>query len=97
MRAGGMGAGMQSGRFYGKIVNEKTNKGIDAASVQLMASKFDPATKQRKDTLINGMLTQPNGDFFLENVPFMGDYKLKISAIGFKPQEEKISFLAPEL
>ena len=95
-RGGGMGAGMQSGRFYGKIVDSKTGKPVDAASVQLISSKFDFAKRTRKDTIINGMLTQPNGDFALENVPFMGDYKLKISAIGYKESETKVSFLTPD-
>jgi len=95
-RAGGMGMG-QSGRFYGKIVNATTGKGVDASSVQLISAKFDPVKKVKKDTIINGMLTQPNGDFSLENVPFMGDYRLKISAIGFKDHEQKISFLTPEM
>jgi outer membrane receptor protein involved in Fe transport len=93
----GMGGMGQSGRFYGKIVDANTGKGMDATSVQLISTKFDPVTKQRKDTIINGMLTQPNGDFALENVPFMGDYKLKISAIGYLEQEQKISFLTPEM
>lgn len=94
----GMGGGMgQNGRFYGKIVDASTGKGMDAVSVQLISTKFDPATRQRKDTIINGMLTQPNGDFSLENVPLMGDYKLKVSAIGFKDKEEKVSFLTPEM
>lgn len=98
--AGARGAGMgmgQSGRFYGKIVDANTGKGMDAASVQLISAKFDPATRQRKDTIINGMLTQPNGDFSLENVPFMGDYKLKISAIGYREIEQKVSFLTPDM
>jgi outer membrane receptor protein involved in Fe transport len=97
MRGAGMAGGMQSGRFYGKIVDAKTGKGVDAASVQLVTVKFDPATKQRKDTIVNGMLTQGNGDFALENVPFMGDYRLKITAIGYKVIEQKVSFLSPEI
>jgi outer membrane receptor protein involved in Fe transport len=93
---GGMGMG-QTGRFYGKIVDAANGKGLDATSVQLISTKFDPLTKTRKDTIISGMLTQPNGDFSLEGVPFMGDYKLKISAIGYKEIEQKVSFLTPEM
>lgn len=92
------GMGMaQNGRFYGKIVDANSGKGIDASSVQLIASKFDAASKKRMDTIINGMLTQANGDFSLENVPFMGDYRLKITAIGYKIIEQKISFLTPDM
>jgi hypothetical protein len=57
------GAGMSMGRFYGKILDSKSNKGIDAASVQLIQSKFDTVSRKRKDTIISGMLTKANGDF----------------------------------
>ncbi|MEO7309164.1 MAG: outer membrane beta-barrel family protein [Chitinophagaceae bacterium] len=93
-RTGGMG--MQSGRFYGKVVDEN-GKPIDASSVQLITTKFDFATRSKKDSNINGQLTEANGDFSLDNVPFMGDYRLKISAIGYKKIEQKISFLTPEM
>lgn len=91
---GGRGPGGQAaniGRFYGKIVDDK-NKGLDAASVQLIMNKFDPALKQRKDTVISGMLTRANGDFSLENLPLFGNYKLVITAIGYKTIEQKVAF-----
>ncbi len=97
---GGMGRGMggasQTGRFYGKVLDSTTNKPMDAVSVELIASKFDMAKRQRKDTILTGMLSQPNGDFSLENVPVMGDYRIRIMAIGYKTIEKKISFLTPE-
>jgi len=95
-RGGGAGMAMQNGRFYGKVVDQKTNKPIDASSIQLITTKFDFATRSRKDSTINGQLTEANGDFSLDNVPFMGEYRLKISAIGYKTLEQKISFLTPE-
>src|ERR1700712_3645346 len=94
--AGGAGGGMPNGKFYGKIVDSKTNKPIDAVSVQLVTAKFDRVTKARKDTVINGQLTSKNGDFTLENVPIMGDYRLKVTAIGFKTIEQKVSFLTAD-
>lgn len=93
----GMGGMGQNGHFYGKIVDASSGKGVDASSVQLITTKFDPVKKQRKDTVINGMLTKPNGDFSLENVPIMGEYRLKITAIGYKTLEQKVSFLTPEM
>lgn len=96
--AGGLGGGgaMPNGRFYGKIVDSKTNKPMDAVSVQLVTTKFDRVKMTRKDTTINGQLTSSNGDFSLENVPMMGDYHLKITAIGFKSIDQKVSFLTPD-
>ena len=89
-RAGG--ASMNIGRFYGKIVDGKTNKGIEAVSVQLLLNKFDTVDKKRKDTLVSGMLTRKSGDFSLENLPVFGNYRLKITAIGYKTIEQKVAF-----
>lgn len=88
--------GMQNGRFYGKIIDMKSGKSIDAASVQLVVSKFDIASRKKKDSMINGQLTEFNGDFSLENIPLLGDYRLKVTAIGYKTIEQKVSFLSPE-
>jgi outer membrane receptor protein involved in Fe transport len=92
----GMGRGggqqMNMGRLYGKIVDAKTNKPVDAVSVQLYQNKFDSATKTRKDVIINGQLTKANGEFNLEGLPVMSAFKLKISAIGYKSLEQKVSF-----
>lgn len=89
---GAGGANATIGHFYGKLVDAKTNKGVDAASVQLFQAKFDTLTKKRKDTLVGGMLTRPNGEFSLENLPIFGSYTLKISAIGYTSIEQKIAF-----
>lgn len=86
------GQGMNVGHFYGKVVDSASNKAIDAASVQLIQSKFDTATKKRKDVIASGMLTGKNGEFSLENLPVMAQYRLKITAIGYKPIERKIAF-----
>lgn len=90
---GNRGNGQQpTGRLYGKIVDTASGKPVEYASIQLLQSKMDPVTKQRKDTIINGMLTQSNGEFSLENVPVFGQLKLKISAIGFKEKVQPVSF-----
>lgn len=97
MGGGGMGAGMsQNGRFYGKIVDAAGGKPVPAASIQLVSSKFNMAQRKMTDTVLTGQLTPNNGDFSLENIPVMGDYKLVISAIGFKPYTQKVSFLTKE-
>src|SRR5277367_856384 len=84
-----MGGGRQGGQapsighFYGKIVDLKTNKGIDGVSVQLYQSKMDTVTKKRKDVPISGMITESKGNFSLENLPIFGNFHLKITAIGY--------------
>ena len=89
----GQGAqNMNMGRFYGRIVDKTTNKGVDAASVQLVQNRFDTVTKKRKDVVVSGQLTGRNGDFNLEGLPISGQFKLKISAIGYKPYEQSVKF-----
>jgi outer membrane receptor protein involved in Fe transport len=91
-RNGAGGGQMLTGRFYGKIVDAKTGKAIEYASIELYQNKLDTVTKQRAEKLITGMLTKANGDFSLENVPAMMPSKLKITAIGFKNLEKSVSF-----
>jgi outer membrane receptor protein involved in Fe transport len=83
---------MMTGRFYGKIVDSKTNKGIEFAAVQLMRMAWDSVSKSRKEVLVGGQLTKANGEFSIENVPLFGEYTLKASAIGYKMEELKVSF-----
>jgi outer membrane receptor protein involved in Fe transport len=92
-RAGGAGAANANiGHFYGKVVDAKTNKGIDAASIQLVLNKFDTVSKTRKETIVSGMLTKANGQFSLENLSLFGNYKLRITAIGYTPIDQKVAF-----
>jgi outer membrane receptor protein involved in Fe transport len=83
-----------NGRFYGKVV-DANNKPVDAASVTLVQDRMDSATQQRKETVVNGMLTRANGEFSLENVPAMGRFKLRITGIGYKQLEQNVSFDLP--
>ena len=91
-RGQGGSQNMNMGHFYGKVLEPSSNKPLEAASVLLLQNKFDTASKTRKDVIVAGMLTDKKGEFSLENLNIMGQYKLKITAIGFKPFEEKISF-----
>jgi outer membrane receptor protein involved in Fe transport len=90
---GNRGNGQQiSGRLYGKIVESASGKGVEFASVQLLQNKMDTVTKQRKETVIGGMLTRANGEFSVENVPVFGPLKLKVTGIGFKEYTKDVSF-----
>ncbi len=86
------GQNMNLGHFYGKVLDTLNNKPLEAVSVLLIQNKFDTATKKRKDVVVGGMLTTKKGEFSIENVNVMGQYKLKITAIGFKTFEEKVAF-----
>ncbi len=86
------GQSMNVGHFYGKLIDSATNKPVEAASVQLIQNKLDTVTKKRKDVVVTGMLTTKKGEFSLENLPVMAQYRLKITAIGYKTIDRKISF-----
>jgi ferric enterobactin receptor len=80
------------GHIYGKIIDSVTGKPISDVSVILLQNRMDTATKKRKDFLLKGMNTKTNGEFSLSDLPIMGQLKLKISAIGYKPVEKAIAF-----
>lgn len=93
-RQGGAGRGQNfnSGHFYGKVVDSKTNKGIDGVSLQLLTNRMDTATQKMAPSTIKASFTKTNGDFSLENLPVIGNFTLRISAIGYKTNEQKVSF-----
>ena len=88
----GGGGQMPTGRFYGKVVDVKSGKPIEYASVQLLQNKMDTTTKKRKEVVVAGMLTKSNGEFSLENVSVMGTSKLKITVVGYKSFDQPVSF-----
>src|ERR1035438_9361457 len=89
-RAGG-GQAPSIGHFYGKVVDAKTNKGIDGVSVQLISNKFDTVAKKMKEVPLAGMITN-KVDFSLENLPIFGNFRLRITAIGYKQYDQKVAF-----
>src|ERR1700741_5159558 len=89
---GGNNQNMNIGHFYGKLVDSKTNKGLESVTVQLIGSKFDTATKKMKDVILTTMITKANGDFSFDNLSLFGTYKMKASALGYKAQEKTLSF-----
>jgi outer membrane receptor protein involved in Fe transport len=94
-RPGGAGMGSQNmniGHFYGKIVDGKTAKGIDGASVQLIGNKFDTVTKKMKQVIYNTQITKSIGDFSFENLPIFGNFQIKVSTLGYKPLTMTVSF-----
>lgn len=81
-----------NGSFYGKIIEAKTSKPIEYASVQLLQNRFDTVSKKRKEVVVAGMLTRANGEFLMENIPVFGQFKLKVTVVGYKPYEQTVSF-----
>jgi outer membrane receptor protein involved in Fe transport len=68
--------------LFGKVVESKTNKGVEAASVQVFATTRD-LSGVRTDSLIAGMLTKPNGDFNFVNLSLPDTFTVRVTAQGF--------------
>ena len=86
------GQNMNLGHFYGKVIDANTNKPLEAASVQLTQNRMDTATKKRRDFVIAAMLTDKKGDFSIDQLPVLGSFQVLVTAIGFTPFSEKVSF-----
>jgi ferric enterobactin receptor len=80
------------GRIYGKLV-DSNGKAVRDASVMLLHRKMDTTTKQMKQVLLKGIASQGNGDFNFEELPVIGQLVLNISATGYAPISDTISFM----
>jgi outer membrane receptor protein involved in Fe transport len=75
------------GRVYGKVIDAKTKKPVEYASVVVLW--------YNKDSLLSGALTQENGDFNVENLPAMGGFRFRVTQMGYKTYETKIYIQMP--
>ncbi len=86
---GGMGmkGGMpKMGKVYGKVADAKSGKGIDAATVLYLQ------VTDGKDVLVKNVLTEPSGEFSLDELPMLGQFKISILANGYKQYEAPVAF-----
>ena len=86
------GQNMNMGHFYGKVIDENTGKPLEAVSIQLTQNKMDTATKKRRDYVVAAMLTDKKGEFSIDKLPVIASYQILITAIGYKPYNEKVTF-----
>ena len=96
MGGGARGAGanqnMNVGRLYGKVIDSKTGKGLDGASVLLIGNRFDSTTKKMKEVVLNTIITPSNGNFSFEGLAVFSKFKLRITAIGYKDYLQPVGF-----
>lgn len=90
--ANGAAAAMNVGRFFGKVVDAKTNKPIEAATIQLSQNKMDTTTHSMEEKVVGLVLTDKKGDFSIDKLPVMGKYNILITAVGYDPVMEEASF-----
>ncbi|MFN5362579.1 MAG: outer membrane beta-barrel protein [Bacteroidota bacterium] len=89
---GAGGQNMNMGHLYGKIVDEKTGKGIDGATVQLIGNRFDSVTRKMKQAILKTQITKSKGDFSFENLSIFGNFQLKVSSLGYKAITQAVGF-----
>ncbi len=77
---------INSNTLYGKLIDNNNGKPVEAASVQLY-----PVGKRNTENIVAGMLTKPNGEFQLSELPDATAFILVISAIGYESREQTIS------
>lgn len=75
------------GRVYGKLIDAKTKKPVEYASVTVLW--------YNKDSILNGALAKENGEFNIENLPAMGGFRFRATQIGYKTYETKIYIQMP--
>jgi outer membrane receptor protein involved in Fe transport len=76
--------------LFGRVTESKSNKGVDAASVQVFALKRDVGG-EKYDSLIAGMLTKPNGDFSFKNLTLPDSFSIKVTAQGFSENSKIVA------
>ncbi|HEX5669676.1 MAG TPA: carboxypeptidase-like regulatory domain-containing protein, partial [Chitinophagaceae bacterium] len=89
---GKMQAPPSIGTVFGKLV-DANGKAVSDASVMLMGTKMDTATKKMKEVLLKAATTKSAGSFRFEDLPIFGALTLKITATGYEPIERKFSFV----
>jgi len=91
-RPGGASQNTNVGHLYGKVVDAKTNKGIDGATVQILGNKYDSVAKKVKEAILATQIAKSNGDFSIESLPIFGKLKLRIAAVGYKDVNQPVGF-----
>lgn len=76
--------------LFGRVVESKNNKGIEAASVQVF-SLLKNASGDTRDSLIAGMLTQANGDFNFVDLRLPDLFEVRISAQGYSDNNKVVA------
>ncbi len=81
-----------SNTIYGKLIDKGTGKPVEAASVQL----YRPVAKKKSDSLYDGMLSKPNGEFRFKRLPKSKTYRIVVSALGYETLDKTISIESSE-
>jgi len=78
-------------RIFGKIT-DADGKGIAHVSVIIIKEDEKTSTKPNSTAIVKGVTTKDNGQFDVKDLPASGKFSIKISGIGYEPQEQIVSF-----
>ena len=67
-------------RILGKVVDQATGRGMEAASVQVFVRSASGS-----DSLVRGQFTKANGEFVFEGLPQADSFRVDITGIGYTP------------
>ena len=79
------------GHVWGKVVDEK-GAGIPMTNVLVLESKFDSTLNRNRNFVLKSTVTENNGDFMLEDVPFSNQLILKVANFEYTTQEIPFKF-----
>lgn len=82
---------INSNRILGKVLESRSGRPLELATVQLHALTTD-SSGAKKDSLVAGMFTRANGDFSFTNLPPADSFRLTISGVGYKTIERSIAW-----
>ncbi len=80
------------GHVYGKVVEEKSKRGLDAVSIQLIRI-VKGVNGEVKDSVVAGMFTKSNGDFDFNNILLSDSISVKITAIGYGSLQQRVGLM----
>ncbi|MBC7934608.1 MAG: TonB-dependent receptor [Rhizobacter sp.] len=80
------------GVFYGKIIDAGTQKGIEGATVQLVQNRHDSISGKKREIILATQLSDKKGEFNIDNLPVAGNFRLRVSSIGYKSFDTKVFF-----
>ncbi len=66
-------------RIAGRVLDEKTGRGLEAASVQLYVYR-----SSGRDSLIRGQFTRNKGEFQFDNLPVADSFRVDVTGVGYR-------------
>lgn len=73
----------RAGGLFGKVLEQKGNKAIQAASIQVFVRIHGATAEASRDSLVTGMLSKTNGEFAFPGINLPDSFFVRVSGIGY--------------